>query len=176
MGGEPWRQEDIDVLRGLWAEGETAAAIAVRLGGVSRSAVLGKIFRLRLGAPAKPSDANAQTAPQRRRASTVIAIVPPVKSVRQGKMLHELTNICCRWPYKRPGTEKYFFCGVPEADLEGGAPYCPRHMKRAYLVPPPLSLRKPWTTANLVRAEQRHANRNERAALSRELRRVFGGR
>jgi GcrA cell cycle regulator len=176
MGGEPWRQEEIDILRQLWAEGETAAAIAVRLGGVSRSAVLGKIFRLRLGAPGKPLDASAATAPQRRRASTAIASVPPVASVRQGKMLHELTNTCCRWPYKRPGTEKYFFCGVPEADLECGMPYCPRHMKRAYLVPPALVRRKPWQTVNPARTEQRHANRNDRAALARELRRVFGGR
>ncbi len=50
MASDSWTAERIDLLRTLWAEGETASAIAVRLGGMSRSAVLGKIFRLRLGA------------------------------------------------------------------------------------------------------------------------------
>lgn len=87
---------------------------------------------------------------QRRRAGKA-AIEPPAKSARQGKMLHELTNRCCRWPYKRPGTERYFFCGVEEADLEAGIPYCPRHMERAYLVPPPRGVqaqRKAFKTFN----------------------------
>ncbi len=173
MNGEPWRLEDVDLLQRLWAEGETAEAIGVRLGGVSRSAVLGKIFRLRLGAAGKPAAARGADAPGRRRAGKRAAL-PPVKSARRGKTLFELTNVCCRWPYKRPGAEKYFFCGVPEADLENGIPYCARHMKRAYLVPPPPPARKPF--ANAATAEKHHVGRSARAALSREIRRVFGGR
>jgi len=49
---DAWTAERIDLLKKLWAEGETATVIAGRLGGLSRSAVLGKIFRLRLGAAA----------------------------------------------------------------------------------------------------------------------------
>jgi hypothetical protein len=56
---------------------------------------------------------------------------------RQPRTLFELTNDCCRWPFRRPGTAHYFFCAAAGADLEAGLPYCPRHMKRAYLVPPP---------------------------------------
>jgi hypothetical protein len=52
--------------------------------------------------------------------------------VRQYKSLLELTNITCRWPHGRPGTDRFFFCGAPEADLERGIPYCARHMQRAY--------------------------------------------
>lgn len=177
MHGEPWQAEDIDLLRQMWAEGVTAAAIGQKLGGLSRSAVLGKIFRLRLGAAGKPLPGGAPApAPGRRRAGKPV-IVPPAKSRRQGKTLLELTNACCRWPFKRPGGDKYFFCGAPEADLENGVPYCARHMKRAYLVPPPLPLRprKPWTAIKPLTAEERHA-RDWRKRQAGELKRVFGGR
>jgi GcrA cell cycle regulator len=137
-----WRDDEIALLKRLWAQGETAARIAEKLGGISRSAVLGKIFRLRLGpgkGPGKAPDkaaAKANQPPARRRG--VAPAPPPDTKGRYGKTLFELTNHCCRWPFKRPGGDKYFFCGVEEADLENGVPYCARHMKRAYLVPPPL--------------------------------------
>jgi GcrA cell cycle regulator len=143
MGYEPWTTERETLLKILWASGETAPAIAQKLGGVSRSAVLGKIFRLRLGPPrdeGKPRTGSPAESARlaRRHKSSVAAAEPPAKKAdRRGKTLFELTNTCCRWPYRRPGAERYFFCGAPEADLEAGVPYCPKHMKRAYLVPPP---------------------------------------
>jgi len=139
MHGESWRDEDIELLKRLWAGGETAAGIADKLGGISRSAVLGKIFRLRLGpgagkAPGKAAEkAGRRQQPARRRGG---GPAPAPAKGRYGKTLFELTNRCCRWPFKRPGTDKYFFCAVEEADLEGGIPYCARHMRRAYLVAP----------------------------------------
>ena len=149
MRAEPWNDERIDLLKKLWAEGATAAAIAAKLGGISRSAILGKIFRLRLppGAAGKKPGAQASApgtakamarAPLARRRGAGAPENPPnAKTGRKGRTLFELTNDCCRWPYRRPGTAKYFFCGAAGADLEGGIPYCVRHMKRAYLVPPP---------------------------------------
>ena len=204
MHGEPWQPEDIALLRRLWSEGETAAAIGAKLGGLSRSAVLGKIFRLRLGAAGKPPAANAADKPPGRRRAGKAAPLPPAKAGRRGKTLLELTNACCRWPYKRPGADKYFFCGAPEANVEAGLPYCPRHMKRAYLVPPPLAMRKAgakplsnkslpstslsnkslpskswpsksWTVIKPLTAEERHA-RDWRRRQRAELKRVFGGR
>lgn len=144
MYGQVWLDEDIELLQRLWADGETAATIAGKLGFFSRSAVLGKVFRLRLGSTGiarKPGvhEAAAPVAsefPKRRRRGPQPQSLPAAKPDLRHKSLFELTNTCCRWPYRRPGTEKYFFCGVPEADLERGMPYCPRHMKRAYLVPP----------------------------------------
>ncbi len=52
-----WTDESIALLRKLWAEGVPASAIAAQLGGgISRSAVLGKINRLRrLASSAMPS-------------------------------------------------------------------------------------------------------------------------
>ena len=42
MRGRSWTSERVDIVAELWASGETAAAIGVHLGGLSRSAVLGK--------------------------------------------------------------------------------------------------------------------------------------
>jgi GcrA cell cycle regulator len=133
-----WTDDDIELLKRLWAEGQTAEAIATRLGGQSRSAVLGKVFRLRL-APAPKTKAAAKPAPiARRRGGSAPVPAPKKKLAPRGKSLFDLTNNCCRWPYRRPGAERYFFCGDPSADLEAGRPYCPEHMRRAYLVQPPL--------------------------------------
>jgi GcrA cell cycle regulator len=148
MRCETWSDDDVDVLKTLWAEGVKAHDIAAKLGGLTRSAVLGKIFRLRLAPVANANKLNAQIAATvneaepigRRRRSFRPAKPYKPRDERQGKTLFELTNTCCRWPYRRPGTEHYFFCGAAGADLEGGVPYCPRHMKRAYLTPPPRAI------------------------------------
>jgi len=144
MRGESWTAERVELLLKLWSEGETAVAIAERLGGMSRSAVLGKIFRLRLPMPGAdagepksaairdPSETTVAPARRRRGGGRAKRAMPlPTKAV-QRKTLLELTNTTCRWPHGRPGTEKFFFCGAPEADLERGIPYCARHMRRAY--------------------------------------------
>lgn len=144
MPGEAWTAERVDLLRRLWGEGKTAAAIAVRLGGMSRSAVLGKVFRLRLAVSGFGKTAQKQ---QRSGASArgagAAAIARRRHTPKRGKRpqplpaagtrhktLLELTNKTCRWPHGRPG--RFFFCGAPEADLERGIPYCPHHMRRAY--------------------------------------------
>lgn len=139
MRGESWPVEQIELLKRLWTAGETAVVIGERLGGKSRSAVLGKIFRLRLDAePAGGRKKIAATAdrhsaaPSRRRRRQIKP--PPIapKPLTQNKSLLELTNATCRWPHGRPGAPNFFFCGLPEADLEQGIPYCAKHMRRAY--------------------------------------------
>ncbi len=144
MPAESWTREQIDLLRQLWNEGLTAAAIAARLGGLSRSAVLGKVHRLRLrtdkAAAASAAKAKfaaercAETAPARRRHGGKRGKHPQAApaAVRQHKTLFELTNKTCRWPHGQPGTKNFFFCGAAEADLEQGIPYCTQHMQRAY--------------------------------------------
>jgi GcrA cell cycle regulator len=148
-----WDGRRIGALKRLWADGETAGAIAKELG-LSRSAVLGKIFRLRLEAgaageraAAKSKDAARQAragrtaaagAPLRRRGAGATANAelprPPTNAAR--KSLLELTNSCCRWPYGELGKGNYLFCGAPGAALDDGIPYCARHMRRAYIIAP----------------------------------------
>ncbi len=140
MRGTAWTAERTALLRRLWAGGETAAAIGAQLG-LSRSAVLGKIFRLRLDTDggarvtqpgkhaARPSGNDKPLARRRRPGKRYGA---PPQSAKRGKSLLDLTNDTCRWPHGRPGSEKFHFCGAAGADLERGIPYCARHMQRAY--------------------------------------------
>jgi GcrA cell cycle regulator len=151
-----WTTERIALLKRLWAQGNTANAIAAELGGLSRSAVLGKIFRLRLAPPNLAATQNSKTkreakreekhkrgkaaratqpdTPQRRRAAKAKPKARSKTSTR--KTLLELTNDCCRWPYERTRRSGYFFCGAVGADIARGISYCPQHMRRAYVVPP----------------------------------------
>ena len=144
-----WTKERIDLLKRLWSEGKTATAISASLNGISRSAVLGKIFRLRLRAAKNAKTGGGRvrknTAPLGRRhcgrprvqrsVAPQVPAPPPVK--QRGKSLLELDNESCRWPFGRPGTKAFHFCGAAGADLENGRPYCEPHMRRAYLAPPP---------------------------------------
>lgn len=144
MRAAPWTNERVEILQQSWADGASAQSIADRLGGITRCAVMGKIFRLRLRAAAAAlvppgqgkaaADDSAQpAAPARRRGGGKhgVQILPPTGRAR-GKSLLELTNETCRWPHGRPGTRAFFFCGAPGADLEGGMPYCAYHAQRAY--------------------------------------------
>ncbi len=106
MPNEAWTVGRIALLRRLWAEGETAAAIAARLGGMSRSAVLGKVYRLRLGADggaaaaaakARTGEAGASLARRRKGGKRKHQRQVPPAASRRGKTLLELTNETCRW-------------------------------------------------------------------------------
>jgi GcrA cell cycle regulator len=78
-----WTDERVETLKRMWAEGQSASAIAKELGGVTRNAVIGKVHRLGLSnrtdepeaAPApepvaekkvekKPVTAKTETAPE----------------------------------------------------------------------------------------------------------------
>ncbi|RNF36201.1 GcrA family cell cycle regulator [Paracoccus methylarcula] len=59
-----WTDERVETLKRMWAEGQSASAIAKELGGVTRNAVIGKVHRLGLSnrndeAEAKPAPAPA---------------------------------------------------------------------------------------------------------------------
>jgi hypothetical protein len=105
--GDSWSAEQVQLLRTLWSQGETSAVIAARLGGPSRSAVLGKIFRLRLRAEAATAavgkrqraagtDGASAGVPARRRRRPRSNQTPPPQPVRQHVTLLELTNTTCR--------------------------------------------------------------------------------
>jgi len=152
MRGDAWSDDDIETLKRLWRDGMTAVEIGIRLGGKSRSAVLGKVFRLRLPSNDSTASPEAQKAAARATENTVTwrrngAVreklrQTAVRAVPRAKTLLELTNNCCRWPFRRPGTSRFFFCGNEGADLERGIPYCEKHMRRAY-VTSPISLARP---------------------------------
>ncbi len=43
-----WTEERVEILKKMWAEGQSASQIAKELGGVTRNAVIGKVHRLGL--------------------------------------------------------------------------------------------------------------------------------
>ncbi|EAP75226.1 MULTISPECIES: GcrA family cell cycle regulator [Roseovarius] len=80
-----WNDERVEILKKMWAEGQSASQIAKELGGVTRNAVIGKVHRLGLsnrnggggtgGASAateakpKPAKAAAKPAPKPKKAA-----------------------------------------------------------------------------------------------------------
>ncbi|MFV2091742.1 MAG: GcrA family cell cycle regulator [Hyphomicrobiales bacterium] len=50
-----WTQERVELLTKLWTEGLSASQIALRMGGVTRNAVIGKVHRIGLSGRARPS-------------------------------------------------------------------------------------------------------------------------
>src|SRR5690348_4972202 len=102
-----WTARRVRLLKELWASGITAEAIGARLGGLSRSAVLGKIYRLRrvvkrAAAPkARPKGPHStQNEP------------PPEAPRCKPKSLLDLTNTSCRWPVAVAGMREIYFCGA----------------------------------------------------------------
>lgn len=57
-----WTDERVETLKRMWADGQSASAIAKELGGVTRNAVIGKVHRLGLSNRDEPEA--AKTAPQ----------------------------------------------------------------------------------------------------------------
>lgn len=102
-----WTDNRTSALRNLWQEGCTARQIAERIGGVSRNAVIGKIYRLGLS--------------QKRVRSARIPLSPVSKN--------DTEYDTCQWPFGYPGREDFHFCG---ASVVAERPYCANHCALAY--------------------------------------------
>ncbi|RZJ41740.1 MAG: GcrA cell cycle regulator [Brevundimonas sp.] len=151
MTASAWTPDRVARLKALWGEGRSATEIARALGhGISRSAVLGKVYRLGLsaGRPRRFAPATPRQPPARgRRAGPRVkaADAPPVTPaapVRRrderawdlpsgGLDLLALRRGQCRWPHGDPETG-LSFCGRPVAR---GA-FCGGHAEVAYRAPP----------------------------------------
>lgn len=126
-----WTAERVRLLQQLWAGGATGESIAAQLGGFSRSAVLGKILRLRRAATSSGAPNTLPARPRRKPSEP-----PPPAPRSEPKALLDLTNNCCRWPTAGSCEGEIVYCGAPEADVAAGMPYCPYHAWRAYVIPP----------------------------------------
>jgi GcrA cell cycle regulator len=132
-----WNDLRVAELTQMWREGFSASQVARRLGGVSRSAVIGKIHRLGISArsgpsrprassgrpPAvariSPSGARCKIAPRAPRAAPVLIFeTSPTATVLT------LTETSCRWPIGHPDQAEFGFCGRLRA---GRSPYCQGH-------------------------------------------------
>jgi GcrA cell cycle regulator len=156
-----WTEEKIELLRKLWLDGMSASRIASELAeGLTRNAVIGKVYRLGLSGRTKPT-AIVSPAPRARErhpprpavtasaampivhGNTALAlrpamIVEPVAEIVEDVVVAfaepvtivDLRESMCRWPIGDPGSAEFRFCGA--ANRAGAGPYCAHHATKAY--------------------------------------------
>jgi GcrA cell cycle regulator len=154
-----WTEERIALLQKLWLDGMSASRIATELAdGLTRNAVIGKVYRLGLSGRSKTSPtAEAQTRPRQKTAprstqprmtaplvqgNTALAIVPcemesieiavenVVVPITAPVTVVDLNESTCRWPIGDPTQPEFHFCGA--AKTPGAGPYCAHHSRIAY--------------------------------------------
>lgn len=140
----PWTDEQVATLKRLWlTDGLSASQIAKAMGGgLTRSAVIGKVFRLQLPKRSKDNAAlqgkvNGRRAATQRAKSFArrLAAPPPPRPpavaptpVPLIPIQHDPVTILtmsrshCRWPLSGQGADM-LFCGAPRA----GEHWCSRH-------------------------------------------------
>jgi GcrA cell cycle regulator len=147
-----WTDERSDKVAKLWAEGLSASAIAMQIGGVSRNAVIGRIHRMGLSGRAtihrikRTGDNVRRLRSRRKRLQTVTdymeaarlgdahyaAHAGPDLDIPEAERVQRLDDLephHCRWPY---GDGPFTFCG--QAKLPGKS-YCEFHTLRSLPAP-----------------------------------------
>ena len=148
-----WTEERVELLRKLWIEDFSASRIAAELGGVSRSAVIGKIHRLGLAGRGQPTScAKRQCKPRASQGGQRLwralsigntalkaepevhckAAVQPFPSavvpIAKKLSLDKLTERTCKWPIGDPRGKDFHFCGHDSLEA---LPYCRDHVRIA---------------------------------------------
>ncbi|WP_221163319.1 GcrA family cell cycle regulator [Rhizobium lentis] len=90
--GIAWTENRIELLKQGWADGDSAAVIAARLGGVSRNAVIGKVHRLGLDGR-EPRQCPGTTADERIRPAPIVRTSRQLKSKPDPAALANLAKI-----------------------------------------------------------------------------------
>jgi GcrA cell cycle regulator len=132
-----WSQERIGRLETLYRKGWSFGLIAADIG-KSRNAVIGKAHRMLL--PKREEIAEcisrppAINPPRRKRAIAPVSVV--VKRPRiidpdrnYSCTINQLKNRSCRFPLWTDSAQHHqrLYCGIPEANLIAGRPYCRSH-------------------------------------------------
>ena len=172
-----WTNERIELLQKLRLDGWSASRIAGELAhGITRNAVIGKVYRLGLSGRAKALPSNVPASPPHHKAprraahrhanspqvvgNTALALCTFVieaaapQTVRDVVVLIsepvtivELRESMCHWPIGDPAQSEFRFCGAKKLPVEG--PYCACHAGIAY--------------------QTQHDRRRERRSQSRHL-------
>lgn len=148
--------QKVELLKKLWSEGMSGADCAVRIGGITRNAAIGKIHRLGLATVVgrrsnRPHPSRKPRAPRLLRNPTIarkarVAMVletAPLPTDRPDdiarKSLIDLEDGDCRFPVGDVRSPGFGFCALPKVE---GLPYCSCHCAVAY-VSPPVRTRQP---------------------------------
>jgi GcrA cell cycle regulator len=132
-----WNDARIAELTKQWQAGFSASQVANHLGGVTRSAVIGKVHRLGISGRSRPSRprspgvreagaARASSGGPRREAAVRAPRSEPVLIIETAPTatVLTLTEDSCRWPIGDPNQPEFGFCGRGRA---GKGPYCLGH-------------------------------------------------
>ena len=151
-----WTGERVETLKKLWTDGQSASAIAAKLGEVTRNAVIGKVHRLGLAGhktgarkAATPRTGFPFATRSRRRTPAFTnpffnARAPPANGPpapcahcpnwaprpKSPSPSPRLTDRLCRWPQGDPKLEGFHFCG--RTRTRSAIPYCDHHAAIAY--------------------------------------------
>jgi GcrA cell cycle regulator len=157
-----WTNERIELLQKLWLEGWSASRIAAELGnGITRNAVIGKVFRLGLsGRSGKAGHENSTAAHHKQARRTAhrhsggpqivgntalvmdsLAIEIPlprqawevVVPIAEPVTILDLRESMCRWPIGDPAQSDFRYCGAKK--IPGQGPYCASHSAIAFHSP-----------------------------------------
>jgi GcrA cell cycle regulator len=131
-----WDETRIATLTQMWSAGYSAGQIAKQMGDLSRSAVIGKIWRMGLERRReasrykpvqvklpKPRPEPLKFAPQPLPRFTEPTVTPPLKS------LLDLEPGDCRYPIGDPRESGFGFCAKPRLS---GSVYCAECTDKAY--------------------------------------------
>jgi GcrA cell cycle regulator len=138
-----WPVERINWLKDLWIVKRLSASQIGRLFGLSRSAILGKVFRLGLsGTRKKPVTARITARPRhvvptgrRMKAATVVVDAVEADIVEAPFLNRTIDKIAlgeCHYPHG--DHTPFLFCGQP---VQEGSWYCPHHHRLSYHAPDP---------------------------------------
>jgi GcrA cell cycle regulator len=137
-----WSEERTATLKKLWLEGLSASQVARQLGGVSRSAVIGKVHRL--GITVRETPVRQRTtvrSPSRivvrrptRETTAAPHVAPRFERTEEDLLptsgILELGTHSCRWPIGNPEGDDFGFCGRPKQTARGS--YCEQHAAGAF--------------------------------------------
>lgn len=143
-----WTDEQIEMLKVLFAKGLSSSQISKEIGGgLSRSAVIGKVHRLGLAGKATPSaPVRAAAKPKPAQPSLRVIgdavfeeaearlpreVVPERAEAPGSATLLTLEGRMCKWPIGDPASDTFTFCGRRR---EEGS-YCATHARVAFQPP-----------------------------------------
>jgi GcrA cell cycle regulator len=134
-----WTKKMETAVISMRCNGQSATQIAKKLGGgVTRNAVLGKIYRLREAGhliPTQTSGASPRVRikppapPKAAPAPQVVAHIHINAAHYLSLTMMDLQPNQCRWPLNDPADEEFLFCGNHRLS---GKPYCDEHCAAAY--------------------------------------------
>lgn len=141
-----WTEDRVEKLSSMWRDGKSASEIMRALpGSVSRSAVIGKVHRLKLprrdlGAAPLRAYPSSRPRPAAKRVShnkpQPVKRTPPrpykpqpFVELEPTATIHTLAPRGCKWPIGEPGDDAFGFCGRLR---EGSGPYCGDHGRIAW--------------------------------------------